>query len=406
MRIAMIGPFGLAPKGTMRVRALPLAHALVDRGHAVRVVMPPWHTPADAGRIWREGEIELEYIPLGPGIPLASQAATSLRLVRRALAWRPDAVHCFKPKAYAGLAGWALWWLRRLGLTSTRLVIDEDDWEGPGGWNDLESYSAPLKACFAAQERWGLRHSDAVTVASRTLQSLAWSLGVAPQQVHYLPNGAHDAPSGDGQAVRARYGLSDDPVVLLYTRFFEYDVERVVCAMERIRVAIPRARLLVVGQGLFAEDDQRFDKLVAQAGLGSHVVRAGWVPFKELPGYFAAADLALYLFNDTLVNRAKCAVKLVDLLAAGVPVVAEAVGQASEYIEHNVSGLLVSSGDAEALAEAAVALLRDRPVAMRLGAAAAERMASCYGWQKLASVAEAAYAGHTVEATSLPRHTR
>ena len=28
MRVAMIGPFGLEPKGTMRARALPLAQAL------------------------------------------------------------------------------------------------------------------------------------------------------------------------------------------------------------------------------------------------------------------------------------------------------------------------------------------------------------------------------------------
>jgi len=35
-------------------------------------------------------------------------------------------------------------------------------------------------------------------------------------------------------------------------------------------------------------------------------------------------------------------VKLIDLLSAGVPVVADAVGQNSEYIRHNETGLLVS----------------------------------------------------------------
>ena len=35
MRIAMIGPFGLGPKGTMRMRALPMAQALAARGHEV-----------------------------------------------------------------------------------------------------------------------------------------------------------------------------------------------------------------------------------------------------------------------------------------------------------------------------------------------------------------------------------
>ena len=42
MRIAMLGPFGLHPKQTMRSRALGLARPLVARGHAVRLIMPPW----------------------------------------------------------------------------------------------------------------------------------------------------------------------------------------------------------------------------------------------------------------------------------------------------------------------------------------------------------------------------
>ena len=50
MRIAMLGPFGLHPKQTMRSRALGLARPLVARGHAVRLIMPPWETPDEAGR--------------------------------------------------------------------------------------------------------------------------------------------------------------------------------------------------------------------------------------------------------------------------------------------------------------------------------------------------------------------
>ena len=38
MRVAMIGSFGLAPKGTIAVRALPLARALARRGHTVTLV--------------------------------------------------------------------------------------------------------------------------------------------------------------------------------------------------------------------------------------------------------------------------------------------------------------------------------------------------------------------------------
>ena len=391
LRIAMIGPFGMRPKGTMRMRALPLAGELAARGHAVKMLLPPWHTPGEAGRRWQERGVEIENVSLWPGRAPWLYPMVSARLVRGALSWHPSVIHCFKPKAYAGWAAWIVWQLRWLRATRARLVVDEDDWEGPGGWNDLEPYPPLLRRGFAWQERWGLRHCDAVTVASRTLESLVWSLGVPPERVHYLPNGAYLAAPGDGRRVRAQYGLGSAPVILLYTRFFEYDVARVIECLARVRQELPTARLLVVGQALYPQHGQRFRRLAQQAGQADAIVDAGWVAQAQLPDYFAAADAALYPFDDTLVNRCKCAVKLLDLLAAGVPVVAEAVGQNAEFIRHGETGLLAPSGQAAALAQATLALLRDRPLAQRLGQAAARSLLADYSWNVLADRLLAAY---------------
>ncbi len=391
MRIVMIGPFGLFPKGTMRMRALPLAQELAARGHEVKLLMPPWHTPEETTRSWQDGGVIIEYVALGPRLPLISYLIVTCRLFRKALAWEPDIIHCFKPKAYAGLVAWLVWQAKRLGLTRARLVIDEDDWEGPGGWNDLEPYSRTLQRIFAWQERWGLRHNDAITVASRALESLAWSLGISPHKVFYLPNGAVSRDRGDGTAVRTRYGLGQAPVVLLYTRFFEYDIARIISVFREVLAELPAARLLVVGKGLFSDDDARFDHLVSEHGLGEQIVRAGWVPQEHLPDYFAAADIALYPMDDTLVNRTKCAVKLLDLLIAGVPVVADAVGQNAEYVLHNETGLLVPSGDAQAMAEAALCLLHDDALCQRLSSAAMAHIDSRYTWSVLVNDLIAAY---------------
>jgi hypothetical protein len=97
------------------------------------------------------------------------------RLIQRALDFQPDVIHCFKPKAYAGLSAWQLWHMQRLGRVKARLLIDTDDWEGAGGWNDFSNlpsavnreYSWAQKKMFAWQEQWGLTHHDGVTVASK-----------------------------------------------------------------------------------------------------------------------------------------------------------------------------------------------------------------------------------------------
>src|SRR5512147_67682 len=191
MRISMIGPFGLQPKGTMSVRALPMARALVQRGHAVRVIVPPWDHPEDAGRRWQDAGVEIENIELPAPTPGVFHINTTRSLVKRALDFRPDVIHCFKPKAYAGLSAWWLWQMKRVGRVKARLIVDADDWEGAGGWNDLSDqlsvvsskYSWAQRKIFAWQEQWGLTHNDGVTVASKALQSIVWSLGVKPDRV-------------------------------------------------------------------------------------------------------------------------------------------------------------------------------------------------------------------------------
>jgi glycosyltransferase involved in cell wall biosynthesis len=384
MRIAFIGPFGMEPKGTMRVRALPLAKALAKRGHQVALFLPPFHRPAAGGSSWDDEGVHVEDVQVSP-LPLLGYGITGWRLVRRALAWRPEVIHCFKPKGYSGLALWLLWWWRKLGRP-VRLLLDSDDWEGWGGWNELEPYPAWQKRFFAWQERWGLTHADAVTLASRALETITLSLGVQREKVHYLPNGATRV----SERVRPDAPEVEQPTVLLYTRFFEFDLERVVAVMLRVRERVPAVRLLLVGKGLYGEE-ARFLEAAAAAGLREVVEYAGWVEMEALPGYFNRAHCAIYPFDDTLINRTKCAVKLIDLLAAGVPVVAETVGQNREYIEQGRSGMLVPPGDTAAFAETVVRLLQDADLREQLSAGARERIATAFSWDLLAGQVEKVY---------------
>ena len=401
MHIVMIGPFGMRPRGTMSARALPMALALAARGHSVTLLLPPWQNPEDAGQCWKKNGVAIENIPLPPSIPGLFHLLTAIRLARRALALRPDVVHLFKPKSYSGLTHWLL--ARLPSARRPRMVVDSDDWEGAGGWNEIGGYTSAQRRFFAWQERWGLTHADAVTVASRTLESLVWAMGVPPRHVFYVPNGVEERRLEIGDC-KPREGKR--PIILLYTRFFEFPVSRVIEVLQRVREQIPKAQLLVVGKGLFGEEGELF-RLAAQAGLSvinhepcltldvsrftDDIIYCGWVPSDTLTAYFAQANVAIYPFDDTLVNRAKCAVKLRDLLAAGVPVVAEAVGQNQEYIRHGATGWLVEPDDVTSFAEAVARLLEDAQLRERLGQAAARDVRERFAWERLVEAVERAY---------------
>ncbi len=392
MNIVMLGPFGLRPRGTMSVRALPLARALVKRGHAVTLLLPPWQNPADAGRSWEDAGVRIENLSLPARVPGWFHLRLATALARRAHKLRPDLIYAFKPKAYAGLAHWFL-----ARFSTLPVIVDTDDWEGAGGWNDLNPYPLPLKWFFAWQERWGLRHADAVTVASRALQTLTWAQGVAPERVHYLPNGVLARPA----APTTSYGTTSRPTLLLYTRFFEYKVPRLWHIVARVKAARPAVRLWVVGKGFFAEE-QTLLRLAREAGWRvtekippaptDDLIYAGLAPAAALPAHFAQADLALYPFDDTLINRTKCPVKLLDLLAAGIPVVAEAVGELPQMIRAGETGLLVPPGDDEAFTAALLALLDDADRRQALGARAAVDVRARFSWDQLAARVESALA--------------
>ncbi len=69
-------------------------------------------------------------------------------------------------------------------------------------------------------------------------------------------------------------------------------------------------------------------------------------------------------------------VVLMEAMAAGLPVVATAVGGVGELVEHGKSGLLVPPGDAEALSKALGALLEDPAKGKAMGEVGAAKVAA------------------------------
>ena len=253
MNISFLGPFGFHPNKTMRSRAFPLAQALVNRGHKVQLVMPPWQTPEEAGKRWRENGVDLFYVNLKGGV-----LPTVRRMVAAAKAFDSQVIHGFKPKAHSGLAMWWLWQRRRFGSKKQLLVTDTDDWEGWGGWNDIAPYSTVQKYFFAWQERWGLTHNDLLTVASRALGQKSRRLGQPTDQILYLPNGSgiSSAPVRltEITAKKETLGLSNRPTVLLYSRLFEFDIARLTEILKQVHAKLPNLAILSIGTGLFSED--------------------------------------------------------------------------------------------------------------------------------------------------------
>jgi glycosyltransferase involved in cell wall biosynthesis len=391
MNIVMIGPFALTPKATSSARALPMAQALTRRGHQVTLLLPPYDNLADAARVESREGVQIQNLPL-KRITTLTPLTAALRLATITKKLAPEVVHIFKPVGYAALAGMILY-----QTSSLPLVTDTDDWEGTGGWNSTNPYSWHWKRFFDLQEKWLPTHSAAVTVASRTLETQIWGMGVTPRRVFYLPNCPRPEmisrstleQEKDRVRVRAELGIGDAPMAIYVGHItLGDDLDLALLAMRQVRERVPKARLIIVGEG---EGRARLQALAQELALSEAVTFTGWIDHEQIPAYLAAADAAIYPYRDTLINRAKCSIKILEYMAMGKAIVTHRVGQNIEYLEHGRSGFLAEPGNTRQFAEGLVSVLSDRELAKRLGYQARQRIETEFNWAQKSETAEQAY---------------
>jgi glycosyltransferase involved in cell wall biosynthesis len=81
-----------------------------------------------------------------------------------------------------------------------------------------------------------------------------------------------------------------------------------------------------------------------------------------------------------------------EAMACGVPVVGAAVGGLLDSVVDGVTGLLVPPRDPAATAAALNHVLGHEQVRLRLGRAAADQVATRFGWARVAELTEIVYA--------------
>ena len=406
MYAVYIAPFGFAPKNTTGRRVMPMARAAAATGHRVRVIVPPYDDPATYGREWEDDGVEVMCLPRPrfDGMALVGTAWTQWQLARAAAdlvaEWRPDLVHVFKPKAVSGLAQVLI--ARRRDRPA--IVLDLDDWEGRDGWSRNEDYARPLVELFEIQERVGMRRCEAFTAASRLLAERAGEMAADRPALH-IPNGfdpaAYETWAVDrvGSAFRRSLGIrSDERLILIYTRFFDYDLEDWATLIRSIAARSAKARFLVLGAGKFGQErDLAADMRIG--GLADRMSFLGWLPFADIPSALAAADLALMPLADTVANRAKCSPRYVDLMYAGVPVVTTPVGEALTFISDGETGFVAADASPEAVAESVLQALQAEGAA-QVRERARSRAVEELSWERLTAPLTGLYEGAVARAAS------
>ncbi|MFC7327162.1 glycosyltransferase family 4 protein [Marinactinospora rubrisoli] len=191
-------------------------------------------------------------------------------------------------------------------------------------------------------------------------------------------------PDSGGDAVREELGLGSAPMVLCVCRLVpRKGVDALVRAMTWLRVRVPEARLVVVGQG---PDERRLRALAAWAGVTDRVVFAGVQSAERLPAWYAAADVfAMPCRNRRGGLEAEgLGIVFLEAAASGLPVVVGDSGGAPEAVRHGETGYVVDGRDPRSVAERLAGLLTEPGRSRAMGRAGRAWVLDAWTWDAAA----------------------
>jgi glycosyltransferase involved in cell wall biosynthesis len=188
-------------------------------------------------------------------------------------------------------------------------------------------------------------------------------------------------------------GAPSRPVAVytgLLTR--ERGLEIIWHAGRRLRALVPEAEVRVVGRIDWAGVDPTVPRAPARWREEVGTVLCGVVPAHEVPGVLAAATVGWIPFQHTPNNARAVPLKLLEYMAAGLPVVASDLGFLGRIVRREECGLLVPPDDPEAHARALARLLTHPDEARTLGDRGRRAVEARYTWEVEAKRLLALYA--------------
>ena len=211
-----------------------------------------------------------------------------------------------------------------------------------------------------ALETYALRRADAVTTICAGLQADIAARGIAATRISVIPNAVDLARFSVQQGGRSMLahtmGLSARLVLGFVGSFYSYEGLKVlIAAMPRMLAAVPSLHLLLIGGG---PDEESLRALVAELGLQHKVSFTGRVAHQKIADYYQLIDILIYPRLATRLTELVTPLKPLEAMAQGCLVVASDVGGHREMIEHGKTGILFTAGDANALADQVIQLLR------------------------------------------------
>jgi glycosyltransferase involved in cell wall biosynthesis len=241
--------------------------------------------------------------------------------------------------------------------------------------------------------RWhsllSIRCADFVLFPTRAMQTMVGqyvSLSESSTQViHYGFDDEHfqrDRSQPSTYSIEARYGVEDGHPILLNVSTYAVhkNFETLIEALPALLATYPELKLLTTTSREDTSDKAEYDQLrqrAAELGVADAWIELGYVPYRDLPGLYQAADL--YVFPSFAESFGH---SLVEAMAAGLPVVAADMAVNREVCEE--AGRYFAPFEPADCAQSIITLLSDDEQRQDMKDTSLNR-AQHFSWKRYAS---------------------
>ncbi len=235
------------------------------------------------------------------------------------------------------------------------------------------------------------------------IEELTSLYGADPARLALVPCGVNVKkfrPADRGKA-RTELGLLNRPTVVYVGRLVpRKGVDTLIEAFSLLPHHLD-ARLVIVGgePGVgISPEAARLSALAKRLGVLEKVTFTGSRPQEELRHYYGAADVAV-----TVPHYEPFGMTPLEAMACATPVVGSRVGGIKTSVADGKTGFLVPPKDPNALAGGLLHLLSDEALRNRMGRAARRRIKEHYTWERVATLAAAAFSEVAVRASRVSK---
>ncbi len=219
-----------------------------------------------------------------------------------------------------------------------------------GQFKALKPIKKPLDAVLRSYMASFLKHSEYATMPTE----MAINDLVPKNRKHFkvtveaLSNGVDLSafkPGKASDAIYKKYGIPKNRPTVLYVGRVdpEKSISNVVKAFSKVLKDVPRAMMVVVGDGT---DRQNLVDLAKELGISDSVLFLGKVMPPDLMEVYKVGTLFV-----TASETETQGIVLIEAAATGLPIVAVDGGAVKEVCQNNINGALCKPGDISAIAK-------------------------------------------------------